>query len=238
MIQKFLLFVAIASTAFSFSGCSPSEQDIQLEKQMHDEPAGEASPEAKSILNNELKQKSNLENLPNAIDTTQLNNTIPKYLYDSTMTFFNKYKTQFKNQSYIAMIDFKQSSSNRRLYVLNVTTGEVLSYLVAHGKNSDPDNDRFATQFSNTSGSLMSSVGAYMTAETYQGKNGYSMRLDGLQATNSNARSRAIVVHAAGYIGAQYSQQGRSYGCPALEPIYSRDLIDKLKGGALLFAGY
>ena len=114
-------------------------------------------------------------------------------------------------------------------------TGHVDKYLVAHGKNSDPDYDGFATIFSNTPGSEASSVGFYLTAETYEGNHGYSLKLDGLSSTNSNARSRSIVMHPADYV-APGSKIGRSWGCPAVEPRYSVQIIDQIKGGTLIYA--
>lgn len=237
-----LMVVTMALAVITtLSSCGTNQQDIDLERQMHDEPAGEASLDAKNILQAELQKDSNKKSVE--FDIKQYpnldpNGYVPKYLLNDAMNFFNRYRNQFKNQNYIAMIDFRQNSSNRRLYIMNLNTGEVTGYLVAHGKNSDSNNDGLATQFSNSNGSLMSSVGAYMTAETYSGKHGFSLRLDGLQPTNSNARERALVIHPADYIGGGLSRQGRSFGCPALEPKYSRDVILKLKDGALLFAGY
>jgi hypothetical protein len=114
-------------------------------------------------------------------------------------------------------------------------SGDVEPYLTAHGRNSDTDFDGYATKFSNTSGSKMSSVGFYLTAETYYGDNGYSLRLDGLSSTNSNARSRAIVIHGASYVR-EAVLIGRSYGCPALEVRYAADVINTIKGGALIYA--
>lgn len=238
-----LCAIAIAFTlAFITSGCGIHQKDIDFEKQMHDEPAGEASPEAKSILNNETNPNPVArENIleaqldPNTLDP---NGYVPKYLLNEALAFFNKYRSQFRNQNYIAMIDFRQHSGRKRLYVMNLSSGEVVPYMVAHGKNSDSNNDGLATQFSNSAGSLMSSLGAYMTAETYSGNHGLSLRLDGLQSTNSNARSRAVVIHPADYVSSGQEKQGRSFGCPALEPRYSRDLIQKLKEGALVYAGY
>ena len=136
----------------------------------------------------------------------------------------------------MGIIDFKQHNSKERFYIIDMESGRVESYLTAHGKNSDPDYDGYATKFSNTPDSLMSSLGFYLTAETYYGQNGYSLRLDGLSSTNSNARARAIVIHGADYVKPG-KKIGRSYGCPALEMRYHQDLIDRLKGGALLYAG-
>lgn len=136
----------------------------------------------------------------------------------------------------MGIIDYQQHNSKERFYIVDMESGRVESYLTAHGKNSDPDFDGFATKFSNTPDSLMTSLGFFLTAETYYGKNGYSLRLDGLSSTNSKARERAIVIHGADYV-TPGSKIGRSYGCPALEVRYHADIIDRLKGGSLLYAG-
>ena len=136
----------------------------------------------------------------------------------------------------MGVIDYKQHNSKKRFYVIDMESGRVEAYLAAHGKNSDPDFDGYATKFSNTPDSKKTSLGFFLTAETYYGSNGYSLRLDGLSATNSNARARAIVIHGAEYV-APGNKIGRSYGCPALEMRYHQELIDQIKGGSLLYAG-
>ncbi len=161
---------------------------------------------------------------------------VPKNLLKEALTYYDDHFDEIKNQRLIGIIDFKQHNSKERFYIVDMESGRVERYLTAHGKNSDPDYDGYATKFSNTPDSLMSSLGLYMTAETYYGQNGYSLRLDGLSSTNSNARARAIVIHGADYVRPG-PKVGRSYGCPALEMRYHQDLIDRLKGGSLLYAG-
>jgi hypothetical protein len=160
---------------------------------------------------------------------------VPAALLLKTLTYYDANLSKIKNKNYIVVIDFKQHNSKKRFYLINMQSGDVERYLTAHGKNSDPDYDGYATKFSNTSGSNMSSVGFYLTAETYNGDNGYSLRLDGLSSTNSNARSRAIVIHGASYVR-EASLIGRSYGCPALEVRYAADVINTIKGGSLIYA--
>src|SRR5690606_28831407 len=113
-------------------------------------------------------------------------------------------------------------SNKKRLHVINMSTGAGWSLHVAHGKGSDKNHDAYAERFSNTSGSNASSLGAYLTAETYSGSNGYSLRLDGLSTTNSNARRRAVVVHGASYVKDSNVKQGRSWGCPAVSKANNR----------------
>ncbi len=261
-IKKYISAAALLTTVMVFSACGAvtsqiSAEHLQAERQAdrrteienHDPVEGEPSVEAIDIALSE--QRASLQSLTENQKTVQSQaalppeyshldpqKSIPRNLFNPAMDFFVKYKSKFKNQNYIVMIDFKQKSSKRRLYILNMRTGEVTGLLVAHGKNSDTDNDGLATTFSNENGSLMSSLGAYMTAETYSGGHGLSLRLDGLQPTNSNARSRAVVMHPADYVSETDAHAGRSFGCPAVDPKYSKQLITNIKEGALIFAGY
>ncbi|MFZ5475383.1 MAG: murein L,D-transpeptidase catalytic domain family protein [Myxococcota bacterium] len=141
----------------------------------------------------------------------------------------------------LSVIDFRLPSTERRLWVIDLRREEALFVeRVAHGRNTG-DND--AVSFSNRAGSNRSSVGLYRTGETYVGKHGRSLRLDGLEpGFNDNARSRAIVVHAAGYATLdhvmRWGRLGRSEGCPALDPAVSDAVIDAIRDGTLLFAYY
>lgn len=233
------------------SNCQSEELALspQLEASATDEPAGTPSIEAQSILWAELlktkvssaptqmKMQQRME-LPQDLKHLDPLRQIPDRVFNKSMDFFVRYRTQFKNQKFLGMIDFTQASVSRRFYLVDLQSGVVETYLVAHGKGSDPDFDGNATKFSNVDGSLMSSLGAYMVAETYQGKHGLSIRLDGLEATNSNARSRAIVLHAADYVNTKQNPLGRSFGCPAVESRNLERLVTALKNGALLYASY
>lgn len=161
---------------------------------------------------------------------------VPPKLLNEALVYYDSNRPKIKNLRLMGIIDYQQHNSKERFYIVDMESGRVESYLTAHGKNSDPDFDGFATKFSNTPDSLMTSLGFFLTAETYYGKNGYSLRLDGLSSTNSKARERAIVIHGADYV-TPGSKIGRSYGCPALEVRYHADIIDRLKGGSLLYAG-
>lgn len=145
---------------------------------------------------------------------------------------------KLKNDTILSLIDYSKPSNQRRLWVIDVKNQQVLHCaLVAHGKNSGlvvPKN------FSNTAHSNMSSQGFFVTGETYFGKHGYSLRLDGLEpGINDNARSRAIVMHSADYATIdfvrQYGRLGRSFGCPALPPAKSKNIIDTIKEGSCLY---
>ncbi|OKA17570.1 hypothetical protein BOH74_22505 [Pseudomonas versuta] len=141
----------------------------------------------------------------------------------------------------LAVIDYSQPSTARRLWIFDLRKKTlVLRDLVAHGQKSG---ENFATQFSNNEGSHQSSLGLFRTQESYQGANGYSLRMDGLEpGINDSARERAIVIHPASYVNTLWSQTqgriGRSQGCPAVRPQVARQVVDKLKDGQFMFAWY
>lgn len=145
------------------------------------------------------------------------------------------------NPGTLTVIDFSKPSTEKRMWVFDLRARALMfEELVSHGRGSGRT---LATEFSNTPESNRSSLGLYRTAETYIGKHGYSLRLDGLErGFNDRARERAIVMHAADYVnGAAAKAQGflgRSLGCPAVRPEVSRQLIDSVKGGGLVFAYY
>lgn len=144
-----------------------------------------------------------------------------------------------------AVIDYSRPSTEERFWVVDLTDASLqFAELTSHGSGSqDPSDLRYADRFSNTDGSHMSSIGLARAAETYWGSNGYSLRLDGLDAGwNSADRSRAIVIHGASYATESYANAngylGRSWGCPALDPAINDDVIDFLTGGAGVFKYY
>jgi hypothetical protein len=141
----------------------------------------------------------------------------------------------------LTVIDYSKASTEKRLWVFDLHSRELLyEELVAHGQGTGGD---LATTFSNEPGTHQSSLGLFLTDDTYVGKNGYSLRLDGLDlGFNDRARERAIVIHGAPYVSEAFSEAqgrlGRSWGCPALRPSVAREVIDRVKGGGLLFAYY
>lgn len=164
-----------------------------------------------------------------------LQNEITYKAFEEAYTGYKKVK-QIK-KDIITLIDFTKPSTENRLFVLDMKAKRVLfSTLVAHGKNSG---EKYATSFSNKNNSLQSSLGFYLTENTYQGKNGYSLILNGLEkGINDHARERAIVVHGAAYSNPSVIKSGRlgrSFGCPALPQNISRPVINTIKDGSLLF---
>jgi hypothetical protein len=141
----------------------------------------------------------------------------------------------------LAVIDYSRASTEPRLWVFDLKRRALLyRELVAHGRNTG---DNFARAFSNNLGSLQSSLGLFRTLDTYQGSNGYSLRMDGLESgVNDNALERAIVMHGAPYVTPELARTqgrvGRSWGCPAVRQGVARQMIDALKGGQFLFSYY
>lgn len=141
----------------------------------------------------------------------------------------------------LAVIDYSRASTEPRLWVFDLEQRKLLyRELVAHGKNTG---DNFARNFSNDLGSLQSSIGLFRTLDTYNGSNGYSLRMDGLEAGfNDKALERAIVMHGAPYVAddraTTIGRLGRSWGCPAVRLGVARKMIDALKGGQFLFSYY
>jgi hypothetical protein len=141
----------------------------------------------------------------------------------------------------LTLIDYSRPSIEPRLWVFDLQTGALLfKELVAHGKESG---DNMATRFSDDMNSRESSLGLFVARETYVGDNGYSLRLDGLEAGfNGHARERGIVIHGAAYVdpqlGAKQGRIGRSWGCPALPVEVARQVIDAIRDGGAIFSYY
>jgi hypothetical protein len=143
--------------------------------------------------------------------------------------------------STLTLIDYSKPSLEPRLWVFDMETGKLLfKELVAHGKNTG---ENMATRFSDDMDSRQSSLGLFVTADTYVGNNGYSLRLDGLEpGFNAHARERAIVMHGAPYVDARVAASngrlGRSWGCPALREAVAHKVIDTIRGGGVIFSYY
>jgi hypothetical protein len=146
-----------------------------------------------------------------------------------------------KQDSLISIIDYSLPSSAERLFIIDLKNKKIhCRSLVAHGRNSG---EELSTRFSNSPQSHKSSLGFYITGSTYLGAHGYSLLLNGIDTGyNDRARSRAIVMHGAGYVSgdyiAQYGRLGRSLGCPALPHKSNTGIIDLIKEGTVLFGYY
>lgn len=143
-----------------------------------------------------------------------------------------------EQDSLLVLIDFTKPSTEKRFYVIDLERKQLLfETYVAHGRNSG---ENYALSFSNSPGSYKSSLGFFRTETTYYGKNGYSLVLEGLEkGKNDKARERNIVIHGASYADPSFimsqGRLGRSLGCPALPPSVTRQIIDTIKNGTLLY---
>lgn len=153
---------------------------------------------------------------------------------------FDRNRSMLRYTDVVAITDFSKASRDPRFYLLDTASGRVTHHLVAHGRGSDPDHSGFVERFSNDPGSYASSAGAYLTGDFYNGKYAHSLRLIGLEARNSNAESRAIVVHSAWYsephVAAEYGKLGRSEGCFALSSNGLHEVAARLGPGRFLYA--
>lgn len=144
-------------------------------------------------------------------------------------------------QKVLTIIDYSKPSAEQRLWVFDMRDGHVIeNTLVAHGKGSGMN---YATSFSNKFHSDATSIGVYLTGNTYSGKHGYSMKLKGLdKGYNDNVYSRAVVMHSAWYVSKQFAAEhgrlGRSWGCPALSQQDASKIISEIKDGTIMLAYY
>ncbi len=140
----------------------------------------------------------------------------------------------------IAIADFNAPSSQPRFYLVDLIGGTTQAMLVAHGSGSDPDHSGWLRRFSNAPGSNASSEGAFLASDYYVGKHGRSQRLIGLDPTNDNALSRALVIHSAWYANADmlktHGQLGRSQGCFAVGEADLPEVFERLGPGRMLFS--
>lgn len=147
-------------------------------------------------------------------------------------------KKLLNNSNVLTIVDYSKPSSQKRLYVLDMSSGEILfNSVVAHGRNSGLE---YANDFSNAESSHKTSLGFFITGNTYNGGNGYSLKLRGCEkGINDKALKRAIVMHGAAYADEKFIQfngyLGRSYGCPAVPQKINKKIIDAIKNGSCMF---
>lgn len=149
-------------------------------------------------------------------------------------------KNKIRNKRFLTIVDMSLSSNTERLYIIDLKERKLAKKsLVAHGMKTGSE---YAKDFSNTSSSHKSSLGFYLTGELYNGKHDLSMKLDGLEYSNDNARKRGIVVHSAEYVSQDFikgnGRLGRSFGCPALPEEDYKETVNDIKNGSCFFIYY
>jgi hypothetical protein len=161
-------------------------------------------------------------------------------LFQKAKAALDSHRYQARARDVMGIVDFSKSSSEARFHLVDLMNGTVESHLVAHGRGSDPDHSGFVERFSNDFGSYATSNGAYTTGDYYDGKYGLSMKVQGLDWSNSNAEARAIVIHNAWYAEpemiAQHGKLGRSEGCFAFSRASQWDVMRRLAGGRMIYA--
>ncbi|MEO5782500.1 MAG: murein L,D-transpeptidase catalytic domain family protein [Ginsengibacter sp.] len=194
------------------------------------------SAASKKIITEEVKEKA-----PDTYNLLDLEDKgLSKNVFDLAMQGYTKLikKRLIHNKNVITIADFSKPSNQKRLYVIDLKRNKVMfQSLVAHGRNSGLE---YAASFSNENDSHKSSLGFYVTANTYTGDCGYALKLKGCErGFNDHAYQRAIVMHGSEYVTEQFLKSngflGRSFGCPALPEKISKKIIDVIKNGSCLF---
>jgi hypothetical protein len=238
-------FITLTIATLMVSACSQGNFTTQLPDDPQDESsANQGENDSASLVPPEVPTVTEPAPAPisqeeatlakyNHLDPSKI---VPDKYLKAAVLYYDANLTKIKNKAYLSVIDYSKSSTTKRFFLINMATGVVTPYHVSHGKGSDSNHDGYAEKFSNVEGSNATSLGYYMTAETYSGSNGFSLRLDGLSSTNSNARSRAVVVHGADYVQDKNVIQGRSWGCPAFSQANKTKIINFIKGGSIIYA--
>lgn len=171
-------------------------------------------------------------------------NSLDKNIFEKAFRGFENLKKSGKlnpDCHLLTVCDFSKSSNTKRLWVIDMNEKKILfNSLVAHGMGTG---EEFAEKFSNTESSHQSSLGFYITESTYEGNNGFSLKLIGMdKGFNDNALQRAIVMHGADYVNENFAKQhkriGRSWGCPAVPMEFAEPIINTIKENNVLFIYY
>lgn len=227
--------VYMISTSFYLSPEKTNDKEINSNKKI------ETLIETKTLKN--TNKTSSSEELYQSISFDNTNKLQFDVFAKALLGFENLKKAGklSKEAHLLTICDFSLSSNTKRLWVIDTQERKVLfNSLVAHGKNTG---EEFATNFSNTESSLQSSMGFYITESTYNGDNGYSLKLLGMdRGFNDAAYKRAVVMHGADYVSEEFAAThkriGRSWGCPAIPRALTEPIINMIKGKNCLFIYY
>jgi hypothetical protein len=172
--------------------------------------------------------------------TERISGPIPPILLQRALDALERHRDSITYRDFIGVADFSLPSRAPRFHLVKLADGSVRSHLVAHGRGSDPSRTGWLERFSNEPRSNATSAGAYRTGSFYAGAHGHSIRLEGLDPTNSNALSRAIVVHGAWYVSEVMlgfsGMLGRSQGCFAIADSSLPEIMARLGPGRLIYA--
>lgn len=172
--------------------------------------------------------------------TAAIASPVDDRLLARAMAALQRHRAQVRVADVIAIADYGRASREKRFHLVDLASGSTTSMLVAHGRGSDPAHSGWLQQFSNADGSYASCAGAFVTGAEYVGKHGRSMRLDGLDPSNSNALERAIVIHTAPYVTSAMARDmgkiGRSQGCFTVTEADLQQVLARMGGGRFLFS--
>ena len=238
MKKKYILILSLAISAISFSFVGAHQAFYNNHR---DQPISQTvAPAVDSIkdelavaaqaLSSSLYNDLNLDNAGLSVNTLEL----------AVKGYLRLQQQGLLKNKLLSIVDFTQSSRDKRFYLIDIENKKLLeNTYVAHGRNSGVD---MPTSFSNEDNSEMSSLGFYITKDTYKGKHGYSLKIEGLEpGFNDHAEERSIVMHGANYVNAARAQSnymGRSQGCPALPVKDYKRIINEVKDGSALFLYY
>lgn len=221
-----------------FSNCSGKTNSVNPVKPSAVKPKVE-TPEKQKIASAKVKSlDSKVESVYDKLDSGKYD--LPNFVtFKEGMSGYYLLKEKgLLKKDVLTVIDFSLSSKEKRLWVIDLNTNIILfNCRVAHGRNTG---EEYAKSFSNEDSSYKSSLGLYLTGETYTGKHGMSLRLDGLEkGINNNARARGVVIHSADYASKAFVNQnnrlGRSQGCPAISEKVLKGVVDAIKNKSCLF---
>lgn len=242
-------FGALISMIFIMEFSSASQSSLQIkELNLVNSAASEVEVKALNLVDNRSSSVQVVNLAPTSVSvdnevmqlSAQAKNLNPKVIKLALIAYHNAVKQGVTQKKYLTIVDYSLPSTERRLWVFDLENNKMLfNELVAHGKCSGENQ---STSFSNDPSSNKSSIGLFVTGDTYSGKHGYSLRLNGMeQGFNSNAKERAVVMHSANYVNdniAKTGRLGRSLGCLALDPAVSKSVIDVIKDGTVIFSYY
>jgi hypothetical protein len=209
---------------------------IYTSKTNFTDPVKSQKPQIASVLN--PSSDSNIEIVYNNLNSSQFALPNLESFKEALKGFYRLKEKGLVQKDILTLVDFSLSSNVKRLWVIDLDTNTILyNSLVAHGRNTG---EEYANSFSNSNSSFKSSLGFYATGETYNGKHGLSLKLDGLEkGVNDNARERGVVMHAANYVSNTFikcnKRLGRSQGCPAIPEESLKGIVNTIKNKSCLF---
>lgn len=234
MTKKFIFaFIALLVFSFAVTAFSTTSEKVTAETFT----TTEALPDGESDNVSSVSPAEKLFNLYDKLNLGVLK--LNKEAFTMAVKGYNKLQASGKiKNNLLTIVDFSQPSTSKRMYILDMKEGKLVKQsVVAHGRNTGA---LMANKFSNIPESFQSSLGFYIASETYQGKHGLSLRLDGMENNiNNNARARAIVIHGAEYANESFYKStgylGRSFGCPAVPTKDANAIINTMRNGSCLF---